>query len=75
MPFPKAVGSYSVSNRLDSQQFDIGKKTIHPQKFNSMVKPRDVEVEDLPSDLSNDEWGEIQRYGQKLHENAIKLHK
>ena len=25
-------------------------------------------VEDLPSDISADEWGEIQKYGQILHE-------
>ena len=25
-------------------------------------------VEDLPSDISDDEWGEIQKFGQKLHE-------
>lgn len=31
-----------------------------------------VQVEDIPSDISEDEWGEIQRFGQKLHEEQIK---
>ena len=25
-------------------------------------------IEDLPSDISGDEWGEIQKFGQRLHE-------
>ena len=29
---------------------------------------RKVEVEDIPSDISLDEWGEIQKFGQRLHE-------
>ena len=29
---------------------------------------RSVEVENLPSDISDDEWGEIQKFGQRLHE-------
>jgi len=35
-------------------------------------KPKDgyraEEVEDMPSDISDDEWGEIQKFGQRLHE-------
>jgi hypothetical protein len=37
-------------------------------KKKALIKPRNVTVEDLPSELSADEWGEIQRYGQVLHE-------
>ena len=36
---------------------------------------RAVEVEDLPSDISLDEWGEIQKFGQRLHEEQIKKQK
>lgn len=32
------------------------------------MKQRAEAVDDLPSDISSDEWGEIQRYGQYLHE-------
>lgn len=33
---------------------------------------RTVEVEDMPSDISADEWGEIQKFGQRLHEEQQK---
>jgi len=36
---------------------------------------RTVEVEDLPSDISADEWGEIQKFGQRLHEEQLKKQK
>ena len=36
---------------------------------------RTVEVEDVPSDISADEWGEIQKFGQRLHEEQIKKQK
>ena len=36
--------------------------------MNGQVKRRGQDVEDLPSDISEDEWGEIQKFGQKLHE-------
>ena len=29
----------------------------------------------MPSDISDDEWGEIQKFGQKLHEEQQKKHK
>ena len=29
---------------------------------------RSVVVDDLPSDISDDEWGEIQKFGQRIHE-------
>lgn len=32
-------------------------------------------VDDIPSDISMDEWGEIQKFGQKLHEEQIKKQK
>ena len=32
------------------------------------MKQRVEAVDDLPSEISFDEWGEIQRYGQYLHE-------
>ena len=34
-----------------------------------------VEVEDMPSDISDDEWGEIQKFGQRIHEEQVKKHK
>ena len=33
---------------------------------------KSVEVDDIPSDISADEWGEIQKFGQKLHEEQLK---
>ena len=36
---------------------------------------RSVAVEDLPSDISDDEWGEIQKFGQRLHEEKIRKEK
>ena len=33
----------------------------------NLIKARTATVEDLPSDLSDDEWGEVQKYGQILH--------
>ena len=36
---------------------------------------RTVEVENMPSDISDDEWGEIQKFGQKLHEEKLKKEK
>jgi len=29
----------------------------------------------MPSDISDDEWGEIQKFGQKLHEEQLKKQK
>lgn len=37
-------------------------------KKKALMKQRVEAVDDLPSDISSDEWGEIQRYGQYLHE-------
>lgn len=31
--------------------------------MNGQVKRRGQDVEDLPSDISEDEWGEIQKFG------------
>lgn len=31
-----------------------------------------MEVENMPSDISDDEWGEIQKFGQRLHEEQLK---
>ena len=36
---------------------------------------RSVAVEDLPSDISDDEWGEIQKFGQRLHEEKLRKEK
>ena len=40
-----------------------------------MPGARSVDVEDLPSDISDDEWGEIQKYGQRLHEEKLRKEK
>ena len=29
----------------------------------------------MPSDISDDEWGEIQKFGQRLHEEQLKKQK
>ena len=34
-----------------------------------------IVVEDLPSDISEDEWGEIQKFGQRLHEEQKRKQK
>lgn len=36
---------------------------------------RIIPVEDLPSDISDDEWGEIQKFGQHLHDTKKKKEK
>lgn len=36
---------------------------------------RQIPVEDLPSDISDDEWGEIQKFGQHLYEAKQKKEK
>ena len=33
---------------------------------------RSVEVDDIPSDISADEWGEMQKFGQYLHQEQMK---
>lgn len=40
-----------------------------------MPGARSVAVEDLPSDISDDEWGEIQKFGQHLHDQKIRKDK
>ena len=30
-------------------------------------KLRDKDISDIPSDISEDEWGEIQKFGQHLY--------
>lgn len=65
-------GSQSVTNR---PEIDIKLAKNGGQKYKALIKPRDVTVDDLPSDLSMDEWGEIQKYGQKLHEDEIRAYK
>ena len=40
-----------------------------------MPGARSVAVEDLPSDISDDEWGEIQKFGQRLHEEKVRKEK
>ena len=32
-------------------------------------------IDDLPSNISEDEWGEIQKFGQRLHEEQQRKHK
>ena len=36
---------------------------------------RSVTVDDFPSDISDDEWGEIQKFGQHLHEEKQRKEK
>ena len=43
--------------------------------FIGQAKRRGADVEDLPSDISEDEWGEIQKFGQKLHEEQQRKQK
>ena len=50
-----------------------GQKKIRQVVGGIGVKP--VEVDDIPSDISADEWGEIQKFGQKLHEEQIRKQK
>ena len=47
-----------------------GQKRIRQAATGIGVKS--VEVDDIPSDISADEWGEIQKFGQKLHEEQLK---
>ena len=34
-------------------------KDLSAAKLKALIKPREVQIDDLPSDISNDEWGEI----------------
>ena len=47
------------------------------QKKSHMKLPggRSVTVDDFPSDISDDEWGEIQKFGQRLHEEKQRKEK
>lgn len=48
-------------------------RSARPQKLRKLPDGVNaVEVENMPSDISDDEWGEIQKFGQKLHEEQIK---
>lgn len=61
------------SNSHNDKFFEKGSqrgKELSAAKLKALIKPREVQIDDLPSDISNDEWGEIQRYGQRLHEDA-----
>lgn len=53
---------------MQSEGQPLTKYGLNALKKKALIKPRNVTVEDLPSELSADEWGEIQRYGQVLHE-------
>lgn len=33
---------------------------------------KNIQVDDIPSDISDDEWGEIQKFGEKLHQEQLK---
>lgn len=48
----------------------IASANIQPSTFRNInstaVVRRKLEVEDIPSDISADEWGEINRYGDVL---------
>jgi hypothetical protein len=48
----------------------IASANIQPSSFRNInstaVVRRKHEVEDIPSDISADEWGEINRYGEVL---------
>lgn len=46
---------------------------LRRQKINNYmsvknINRREIEVKDLPSDISDDEWGEIQKFSTILHE-------
>ena len=49
-----------------SQQ--VGSYDLKKNKDMRLPGQRSTQVEDLPSDISDDEWGEIQKFGQRLHE-------
>ena len=51
---------------------------VRKQLNNFMCKPLANNVrtiDDLPSNISEDEWGEIQKFGQRLHEEQQRKHK
>jgi len=55
---------------------NTGRQTkISADKKSRVKGGRTVDVENLPSDISEDEWGEIQKFGQKLHEEQIRRQK
>lgn len=58
---------HSLTNRVEkpAHQWWLKKNDI----VKAVIKPNDETVDDLPSELSDDEWGEINRYGQILYED------
>ena len=63
----KNMSTAAARRKLDSQP--ITQSVTASQRNNFMLRgKRNAQVEDLPSDISEDEWGEIQKFGQRLHE-------
>ena len=74
MNMPSSTRVKSGTHKIDSlkkgpSQMSGSKKIRQPTMG---VGVRSVEIDDIPSDISADEWGEIQKFGQKLHEEQIK---
>lgn len=59
-------------NRLTGRQIQT---KLSSDKKGLAKGGRSVDVERLPSDIGEDEWGEIQKFGQKLHEDQIRRQK
>ena len=65
-------GKGSIGNRIfanDAISAAKAEKLMRSSEKKKMIKARNEIVTDLPSDLSDDEWGEVQRYGQILHQD------
>ena len=59
-----------------TQQVNSQRSTkLSNQRIRKNNDGKAIEVEDLPSDISEDEWGEIQKFGQKLYEEQQKKQK
>ena len=67
------MSSLAHDRKTESQPLTSAKKVNN--YLNGPKKNRGQMVEDLPSDISEDEWGEIQKFGQKLHEEQMRKQK
>ncbi len=67
------------STKVHGSHLDMKRKAVHAseskmsgqkkiRQANQAIGAKPVEVDDIPSDISADEWGEIQKFSQKLHE-------
>ena len=64
--------NHSIQKKHESQPDMRSNGQKSQLNFMSKGQKRGAAIDDLPSDISDDEWGEIQKFGQRLHEEQVK---